>query len=273
MKKTTSEKLSNRLLKYSAFSVAILGTANASGQIVYTDIADETVLPGSSYALDLNNDLIGDHLFTINSAANFAFMQPVSGTAATMYNSNGFVGFSSGPYNYPSNLSAGTVINATNGIFSARGDFNYSSCGYPGSQFCDGLDGYVGLTLIVGTDTFYGWARIQIATDTSNMIIKDYAYNSTPDEAIEAGQTLSVDDLSPNTFTHSFNSTTDQLILESSSLPMSSIELYNILGQRVINQSLSQTNEIIDMSGLTDGIYLAKVSIQGQSRSLKILKQ
>lgn len=129
MKKTTSEKLSNRLLKYSAFSAAILGTANASGQIVYTDIADETVLPGSSYSLDLNNDLLGDYLFTINSAANFAFMQPVSGTAATMYNSNGFVGFSSAPYNYPSNLAAGTVINGTSGIFSARGDFNYSSCG------------------------------------------------------------------------------------------------------------------------------------------------
>ncbi|OUS00464.1 hypothetical protein A9Q86_10860 [Flavobacteriales bacterium 33_180_T64] len=273
MKKTTSKKISNRLLKYSAFSAAILGTANASGQIIYTDISDETVLPGSSYALDLNNDLTGDFLFTINSAANFAFMQPVSGTAATMYNSNGFVGFSSGPYNYPSNLTAGDLINATNGIFSARGDFNYSSCGYPGSQFCDGLDGYVGLTLVVGVDTFYGWARIQVASDTSDMIIKDYAYNSIPGESIEAGQTLSVDDFESNTFTHAYNKDTDKLTLESSNLPLSNIDLFNILGQRVINQSLSNSNETIDMSSLTDGIYLAKVSIQGKTQTIKILKQ
>lgn len=258
MKKTTSEKLSNRLLKYSAFSAAILGTANASGQIVYTDIADETVLPGSSYYLDLNNDMLGDFSFTINSTANFAFMQPVSGTAATMYNSNGFVGFSSGPYNYPSNLASGDIINGTGGLFSARGDFNYSSCGYPGSQFCDGLDGYVGLVLVVGLNTHYGWARIQVASDTANMIIKDYAYNTTPDEVIEAGQpTLSVDDFSTNDI---------KVVALNKSIGLYNLSeatdyrLLDISGKSVIDGTTNGDSYVIEANSIANGIYIIELS-------------
>jgi len=258
MKKTTSKKLSNRLLKYSAFSAAILGAANASGQIVYTDIPDETVLPGSTYALDLNNDLTGDLAFTINTAANFAFMQTISGTAATVYNSNGFVGFSAGPYNYPSNLAAGDLINGTNGIFSARGDFNYSSCGYSGSQFCDGLDGYVGLTLVVGANTYYGWVRIQVASDTSNMIIKDYAYNSTPGEAINAGQTtLGVDDfLLNNTKIVALNKS----IAISNLINSTDYNLYSITGKSVLNGSINDHTYVIEANSLANGVYILELN-------------
>nr|WP_321235878.1 T9SS type A sorting domain-containing protein [uncultured Psychroserpens sp.] len=275
MKKTTSEKLSKRLLKYGAFSAAILGTANASGQIVYTDIADETVDALSTrYAIDLNNDATGDYLFGANGT-NFAFIFPAASSMASAYNSNLMVGFNSGAYNYPSNLTAGTVIDGTSPTFAgARGDFNYGSCNYSNSQFCDGMDGYVGFRFFIGADTHYGWARIEVAASGATIIVKDYAYNTTPDEAIEAGQTsLSVDEFSSNTFTHSYNKNTDQLILESSSIPLDNIDLFNILGQRVITKSLSENNEIIDMSGLTDGVYLAKIAIKGKVQTIKILKQ
>ena len=62
------------------------------------------------------------------------------------------------------------------------------------------------------------------------------------------------------------------LNLKSSTQAFDSIEMYNILGQSVIQERLSQADEIIEMGTLKDGIYLAKVSIQGQSKTFKILK-
>ena len=85
--------------------------------------------------------------------------------------------------------------------------------------------------------------------------------------------TLSVNEFDSNTFTHSYNKDTDQLTLDSSGSPLSGIEMYNILGQRVINRSLSQNNEVIEMGALKDGIYLAKINIQGQTKTIKVLKQ
>ena len=84
---------------------------------------------------------------------------------------------------------------------------------------------------------------------------------------------LSVDDFDSNTFSHSYNKDTDNLTLESSNSPFSSVEIYNILGQRVLSNSLSQNNETINLSSLKDGIYLTKVFIQGQTKTIKILKQ
>lgn len=92
------------------------------------------------------------------------------------------------------------------------------------------------------------------------------------DDVSLGGTLLSVDEFVSNTFSHSYNKDTDKLTLESSNSALSNVALFNILGQRVINQSLSQSNEVIDMSSLTDGIYLVKVSIQGQTQSIKIIK-
>ncbi|SDR66253.1 Por secretion system C-terminal sorting domain-containing protein [Formosa sp. Hel1_31_208] len=90
------------------------------------------------------------------------------------------------------------------------------------------------------------------------------------DTELEA--TLSVEEFNSNVFTHAYNKTNDLLSLQSSNLAFDAIVIYNILGQEVINKSLSQTEETVEMKTLKDGIYLANVSIQGQSKTIKILK-
>nr|WP_321225329.1 T9SS type A sorting domain-containing protein [uncultured Psychroserpens sp.] len=85
--------------------------------------------------------------------------------------------------------------------------------------------------------------------------------------------TLSVDDFAANNFNHSYNKDTDVLKLESSLLPLENISLYNILGQNVINKTLSQNNELVDLSSLKDGVYLAKITMEGKTQTVKILKQ
>jgi len=52
------------------------------------------------------------------------------------------------------------------------------------------VDRYLGLKLIVGANTYYGWARMQVVFGTQpTCIIKDYAYNTIPNQPILAGET------------------------------------------------------------------------------------
>ena len=84
--------------------------------------------------------------------------------------------------------------------------------------------------------------------------------------------TLSVDEFNNNTFKHFYNKDNDVLTMTSSTLAFDNVELYNLLGQQVLNRRLSQTNETINMSSLEDGVYLAKVTIEGRTQTVKILK-
>ena len=65
--------------------------------------------------------------------------------------------------------------------------------------------------------------------------------------------------------------TNNQLIINAST-SLENIQLYNLLGQQVISKKLLNTNETINIASLETGIYVAKVSIQGTSKSFKIVK-
>lgn len=84
--------------------------------------------------------------------------------------------------------------------------------------------------------------------------------------------TLGIDDFDSNNFSHSYNKNTQLLTIESANLPFDGIEVYSLLGQKVIDRRLSQTSEAIDMSQLTKGVYLATVSINGNSKTIKLIK-
>lgn len=85
--------------------------------------------------------------------------------------------------------------------------------------------------------------------------------------------TLGVDDFNSDNFNYSYNKNTQTLTLESSNLSFDGIEMYNLLGQKVIDRRLSQNTEMIDMSELTKGVYLATVNINGNSKTIKLIKQ
>lgn len=88
----------------------------------------------------------------------------------------------------------------------------------------------------------------------------------------EADPNLSVDEFENKAFTHFYNKDSDVLTITSSTLAFENIEIYNLLGQQVVNKISSQTTETVDMSSLEDGVYLAKVTIEGRTQTVKILK-
>ncbi|MEZ4779611.1 MAG: T9SS type A sorting domain-containing protein [Flavobacteriaceae bacterium] len=82
-------------------------------------------------------------------------------------------------------------------------------------------------------------------------------------------------DVSSNTiegFTFYPNPANDRLNLTSVEM-IESVALYNILGQKVIDLDVNATNSQIDVSKLSVGAYIMKVSSNGQTGTYKVIKK
>lgn len=209
MKKTTTKKsITRRVAEYGA-AASILGIgADASGQIVYTDINPDAGGFEVLYFLDFDNDGVPEYNIE-NSNYSFTYF-------GISFNVNVLYGSQSSPYNailgvshylgnsisggyigYPFALNAGDVISAGNSswIDNTYNLFTVNSCngvysfGQNAQDWCGVTDKYLGFKFMIGANTHYGWARLDV-TNQSNWAIKDYAYNATPDAPIEAGQTV-----------------------------------------------------------------------------------
>jgi hypothetical protein len=63
------------------------------------------------------------------------------------------------------------------------------------------------------------------------------------------------------------------LQLESSILALGKIEVYNALGQNVLNKALSNFSEDVSLASLNDGIYVIKIKVGDGEKTIKLLKQ
>ena len=82
-----------------------------------------------------------------------------------------------------------------------------------------------------------------------------------------------LDSLQPKEFTHFYDAHTQTLNLSSPNSPLEDVIVYNVLGQEVLDQKFSGRSEILDMSGLVNGLYIVKVSFDKDSKIIKVLKQ
>ncbi len=134
-------------------------------------------------------------------------------------------------------------------------------------------DIYCGLKLIVNTDTYYGWVR---CTATSNSItIKDYAYNSTPNEYILAGQTTlgtEPPSLSDNISIYENNGFLTVDFNEKIG-PKGHINIYNYLGALVKTEQINGLNNSVSLRDLTSGIYIVHIVTEDGIINKKIYYQ
>ena len=163
------------------------------------------------------------------------------------------------------------------------------------AQDVDYSDGYEVLISTTGTDitTDFGTVLFTIAaesdvweTRTVDLSAYDgqtvyiaFRNNSTDkflllvDNVSVAVNNLSVDEFAQDSFRNFYNKDTNILELQSSNATLSQIELFTVLGQSVLNKPLSKLSEIVDLSQLKDGIYLARVRMQNKTQTFKIIKQ
>lgn len=120
-------------------------------------------------------------------------------------------------------------------------------------EFTVYLDSYAGETIYIGIN--------HVASDQWGFQIDDYK--------VETGA-LGTEDVNFQDFSHFIAN--DQLNL-SASKQMDNVSIYNALGQVIVNKSLSNQTETIDISQLQTGVYVVSVKIDGANKTFRILKK
>jgi hypothetical protein len=154
---------------------------NLSAQIIYTDIPDET--PNATYSLDLNNDSIVDFIIHFGGSGS------TIGVICSPQNNNAYAGNFVGGVHLPWALSASNNICDTLSTWYDANNPGTMGMGANIGYWPSAANKYLALKLIVGTNTYYGWARFDLLAISSSFTIKDYAYNSIPNNCIQAGKT------------------------------------------------------------------------------------
>lgn len=274
MKKNTKTSLSNNLAKYGALSLAIAGVADATGQVIFTDVDPDFVgiagNPAAEFLGDFNDD-------GTNDLRIIAGLVGGAGEAFTAINNDAgsvsglTVGQMVGNYTYALNLEEGTLISAGTGDFGNVGSLCYldgiadTFCGAGNST----PNGFAGIEFTVGGNTHYGWIELTGVTG-STFTVTGFAFNATPDEPIAAGDTgLSVNDQAFENFNYTV---ANGMLTMSAKTALENVTIFNISGQQVINKGLSSTNENVEISNLSTGVYIATVTVEGRAKSFKFVK-
>lgn len=86
--------------------------------------------------------------------------------------------------------------------------------------------------------------------------------------------TLSIPDVEINKLKHYYNFSSKSLTLKVTNNTLTNLRLFNMLGQEVLKTQLSNSNkEVINLSTINDGIYIAKASLRnGSTSTFKFLK-
>ena len=273
----TNNTVESKIKRYSALAgglTAVAGVANA--QIVHTEINPDAFITGNGavYNLDVDNNGVVDYTFyTITSSITYTF-----GNSSTFINFSGAymnpaasgnsMMISSGLLNVPAGSAIGSnaSFSSFDGCVGGVADVSLinpsSSSSYTFSigNFLD-ADGFVGLKFQNSGNTHYGWVRIEVANGGDFLFIKEYAFESTPNTAINAGETangpVGIADLENSVDINNFN---NQLKITSSKILTNGIiNVVSISGKKVVSKSFNINYERIDLNDLSTGIYIVNV--------------
>jgi hypothetical protein len=99
-----------------------------------------------------------------------------------------------------------------------------------------------------------------------------FDHNSVLIDDVIVDGTLGVNDFNAITFNHYYLADSSDLKLNAST-EMQNIQIFSILGQEVVNRNLTGSDATINLANLTDGVYIARVNVQGQTETFKIIKR
>ncbi|WP_055435043.1 T9SS type A sorting domain-containing protein [Lacinutrix algicola] len=83
---------------------------------------------------------------------------------------------------------------------------------------------------------------------------------------------LSTKEFDASTITTFYNKQLNSLILESSNSAFTTIEVYDILGKRIVSKKLNSKEETINLETLQQGAYITKVSTLNGTKTIKFIK-
>jgi len=276
MKKQVLKKL------YAFIVTAMMFSASANAQIVYTDVIPDSTLycPVSNgivtknYNLDLNNDANNDFILTaIYYYSAKKGVATYSDVTASPLNGNAVKDTLdvSIPLQFNAVIDSNLLLNQswqTSGSHSLKTVVDDKGGG--GDTIWgiwDNLsDYYLGLRLLQSGQTYYGWVRLRVDVTSSyaSIIVRDYAYNSIPNQPILAGQTNTTG-INDNSFTSSINiypnpATNYLTIALGGSNQKIGVTITDITGKIIYRLTTNETNKIeVNTKDFAEGIYVVRI--------------
>ena len=143
----------------------------------------------------------------------------------------------------------------------------YGSGPYYGHGLWNNLsDYYLGLRLLLSGQTYYGWVRLRVDVTLghASVIIRDYAYNSIPDSAIFAGQTIATG-INENSFASSIklfpNPANNHLTISlGSNNKKVEVTIADITGKIIYTTTATDTHKIeVNSEDFAAGVYVVQI--------------
>jgi hypothetical protein len=277
-----NKDLKKELLKYTSAAAAVLGTGQVQAQYQYTDIPDTTIdFNNGFYNLDIDQDGQMDFTLTqyvdtgVSGNINAVLIQPYTNTI------NRVAGERFGNFNYPFNLQAATVVDASTDWQGAGGQFTtgylafeVGGTSYPNSNWIGPVgDGFLGLELRKNGLPYYGWARLDIGEDSKSFTVKDFSINLTVDSAHVVGAELLGD--IENLLEHVKILVDDKrisIIRPTNDLPMQ-INLIDLNGRILREIDITDMEGEINVADLPVSIYVLEMRQGNMIRREKLLIQ
>lgn len=275
------KNLQKRISKYTAVAGAVVSAAGAQAQVVYTDVNPDYSHDApqnngvAAYPLDLNNDQTID--FVIVSRDTVTPNATVRLTLAAPYGAgNAIAGENPGGYDYALALNINSMVDATLNWIAATNTMAYNvDSANPYNENWNGVtDKYLGLKFVVGANTHYGWARLDSYAIGDSVVVKDYAFNATPNGGIMTGDmgTASLTETQVENlikFVNQANNTVQVVV--NGNLTNGVVSVISSTGQVVSTDVISEKTFSVDMNNLSSGIYMVNISFTEGSTTKKII--
>lgn len=273
----SAERNAETWMAYPGMALAFLAAApDAHGQIVYTDVDPDAVLVDAGFEVDFDGDGVDDLTITQSVVegqqyARISGLAPGAGVLGVMYYYTLL----------PNRLDQGDPIAQGNAQWKP-GPTGWLVSAYGYGQW-GGESGYLGIRFTGGDGAIhYAWVELEVATGGTQVIVKGHAYQNTPDQAINAGDTGSpaaIGDLQTRQegIVLAPNPAVDLLFVSGSVRPVG-VKVISATGQTVEAvhppRVDAQGRTTVDVGTLPPGTYVLEVlDAEGRARRVAFVKQ
>ena len=261
----------SKLVNYSKLAgTFILTGSSLQAQVDYTDVDPDEHIVNGTYDLNLNNDASVDFQISQSGGGNYAEI------TMEVKDSNAVMGMCYGNYGRPYKLNMNMLINVNqNWSICTKGNMliEYKGTEVDDGKWYDASEKFLGLKLVTGGNTYYGWARLSIDSQAGGFTIHDYAYETTPDREVLAGWkdtyvfSEQIEEQADGIHIYEFDKT---LHIISETGNTGKLIIYNNMGQECYHSFLNGKYSMVSLYSLPEGMYIVKYQANERIYTKKI---